>query len=119
MPAINCLNDFLSQVNNEGKECKECREVKPLDQFRLHAGNKDGYDIYYKACRKLQYKRITLEKGKGPPMHRNKSLESLDRLKKANFIFYMKQRPHYFKYCFRKDSTDVNIQEAADSLNIT
>ena len=112
---INNLNDFL---NEPKKECRDCREIKPLDQFRVHAGNKDGYDIYCKACRKVQYSNMVIDKSKRPPIRRNRYLDLLDRSKKHNFIFYMEQRPYYFESIFKLEATEANIQNVAKDLNL-
>lgn len=40
----------------KSKKCTKCEEIKPLDEFCKHKGNKDGHSYWCKECRKKPIK---------------------------------------------------------------
>lgn len=42
-------------IENTTKRCTKCHEVKPLIMFNRHTRQKDGHDIYCKACRAVRW----------------------------------------------------------------
>jgi hypothetical protein len=89
------------------KECKICKQSKPLEAFAKNKQQKDGHHVYCKPCQNEKYAKKWYKKN---AEHHKKTTQANPNRKEIAAKYYQKNREHILKsqYAYQKEKYNTD-----------